>query len=78
MVEFTEPVERSTRLRSLVKTISWRVVATLITWIVVFLFTGGIAESTRITLVSAAFLTAGYYLHERIWARLRFTDSPAR
>ncbi|MBC7836814.1 DUF2061 domain-containing protein [Acetobacteraceae bacterium] len=58
--------------RSLLKTIIWRVVATLITLTVVFLFTGEIRQSTNITLVVAALLAAGYYFNERMWDKVEW------
>ena len=56
--------------RSLIKTIVWRVVATLITFVTVYAFTGAINKSTTITLTVAAFLAVGYYLNERIWDKI--------
>jgi uncharacterized membrane protein len=57
------------KIRSLKKTISWRVVATLITGTIVFLFTRKFSEATYITLTSAVVLTFFYYIHERIWRK---------
>jgi uncharacterized membrane protein len=56
--------------RSLTKTIVWRIVATLITLVVVFLFTGELQQATNITLVVAALLAVGYYFNERIWDKI--------
>lgn len=61
----------STRARSLTKAISWRVVATAVTWVVVFAFTGEVAETTGIAAVSAGILVIIYYIHERLWDRMR-------
>ena len=58
--------------RSLVKTIVWRVVATLITLAVVYLFTGEFQQATNITLVVAALLAVGYYFNERIWEKVEW------
>ncbi|MEK9180647.1 MAG: DUF2061 domain-containing protein [Patescibacteria group bacterium] len=66
-----KPVETSSRLRSLVKTISWRVVATGITGVIVFMFTGELYETTFITLTCAFVLMLAYYFHERIWSGIR-------
>ncbi|OHB05861.1 MAG: hypothetical protein A3A26_00915 [Candidatus Zambryskibacteria bacterium RIFCSPLOWO2_01_FULL_47_14] len=63
--------EEHSRTRSLKKTISWRIVATLITGIIVFLFTRKFSETTYITLVSAVVLMIFYYIHERIWNSIR-------
>lgn len=58
--------------RSLLKTIVWRIVATLITFIVVYGFTGAINKSTTITLSVAALLAVGYYINERIWDKIQW------
>ena len=57
------------RNRSLIKTITWRVIATFITLAIAFTFTGSFHEATLISLVTAMFLAVGYYHHERFWAR---------
>jgi len=62
--------EGHSRARSLKKTISWRIIATLITGIIVFLFTKEFSETTYITLTSAVVLMIFYYIHERIWSRI--------
>ncbi len=56
-----------TRARSLAKTLIWRVVATLITWLTLYYYTGRLGESTKITLVAAGVAMVSYYLYERIW-----------
>ena len=61
-----------TLMRSLLKTALWRGIATLITLAVVYSFTGSFGKSTTITLTAAAFLAAGYYLHERLWDRIEW------
>lgn len=58
--------------RSLLKTVVWRVVGTLITFVTVFIFTGEIHQATNITLVVAAFLAVGYYFNERIWDKIHW------
>lgn len=56
--------------RSLTKTITWRIAATLITWAVAYYYTGSIGGSLKLTLVAAAISMAGYYVHERIWNKI--------
>ncbi len=58
--------------RSIVKTVVWRVLATLITFITVYTFTGEIGPATTITLTAAALLAVGYYLHERFWDKVEW------
>ena len=55
---------------SLLKTASWRVLATLITGTVVFIYTGEIKEAGIMTTIAAVILTIVYYFHERFWVWL--------
>lgn len=64
-------VAKGSRVRSVLKTVSWRILATIITGIVVYLYTGKIGESSKITLTAALVLTVIYYLHERFWIWIR-------
>jgi len=58
--------------RTLTKTIVWRIIATLITLAVTYLFTGEIRQATNITLVVATLLMIGYYFNERIWDNIEW------
>jgi len=53
--------------RSLVKAISWRVVATLTTMAVVYLFTRRLTLAVEIGAVEVVAKLLFYYGHERIW-----------
>lgn len=63
--------EMYSRARSLKKTISWRIIATIITGTIIFLFTKKLSETTYITIASAVVLMIFYYIHERIWSKIR-------
>lgn len=67
-----------TRRRSLVKALSWRVFATLITMVVAFLMTGELAFAAKIGLFDTSAKLIVYFAHERVWQRIRFgkIDSP--
>ena len=58
--------------RSLIKAISWRVVALIITASIVWVVTGEIAFAAAVGGLDAAFKLGLYYLHERAWDRLSF------
>ena len=58
---------QETKTRSAVKTVLWRVIATLITWGTLYYFTGQLFESSKITIVAAIIGMAVYYLYERAW-----------
>lgn len=54
-------------VRSLAKTVSWRIVATSTTILLVFLFTGNFVISASVGSVELLSKTVIYYVHERIW-----------
>ena len=65
-------VAKEPRLRSIVKTLSWRVVATLITMFVAFIITGEGALALEIGIADTLIKLFAYYGHERAWAHLKF------
>ena len=64
--------------RSVAKTIIWRIVGTLITWAVVYGYTGQLASSTNISLIVAVFLAMGYYINERVWNNIQWGKAHVR
>ncbi|MGB7971508.1 MAG: DUF2061 domain-containing protein [Candidatus Deferrimicrobiaceae bacterium] len=61
-----------TQRRSILKTISWRVVATLITGGVAFVVTGRVDMAITVGLGDSLVKFFTYYLHERMWSKIRF------
>jgi len=59
-------------IRSLIKAISWRIVATLTTILLVFAFTGNWVLSSGVGFAELLLKIAIYYVHERIWNMLNF------
>ncbi|MCK4434988.1 DUF2061 domain-containing protein [Candidatus Bathyarchaeota archaeon] len=60
------------RVRSLIKSISFRIVATSATMSLVFLFTGDLAISASIGSLDFLVKLLIYYLHERVWNASNF------
>jgi len=58
---------RDSSLRSLVKTFIWRIIATLITFIIVYLVTGELSIAAAIGGIEVIVKTICYYFYERIW-----------
>ena len=56
--------------RTVVKAVSWRVIATLTTMTIVFLFTRKIFLSIGVGLVEIIAKITFYYLHERTWHKI--------
>ena len=53
--------------RSIAKSISWRVIASLTTMILVFVFTGKLALAAGIGFFEVIIKLTVYYAHERAW-----------
>ncbi|MEE8478236.1 MAG: adenylyl-sulfate kinase [Gemmatimonadales bacterium] len=64
-------VYSETSTRSVLKTISWRVVATLTTATIVWLVTGRLTLALAIGGIEAVSKMVLYYGHERLWDRIR-------
>jgi len=61
-------MERQTR--SVTKAASWRVVATGITTLLVYLFTRDLAIAGSVGMLEVLVKLVAYYLHERAWNRI--------
>lgn len=59
-----------TRLRSLVKTLIYRIVAIITIGTLTWYFTGNTYTVTVVVIVYNAVVWSFYYVHERIWARI--------
>lgn len=58
--------------RTILKTLSWRLVATGVTFLVAWLLTGRIAVAAGIGLSDTFIKLFAYYVHERAWNRVQF------
>ncbi len=58
--------------RSIVKTVSYRVVILILDFTAIYLFTGKITIALGFMIVSNIYTTIGYFLHERIWDRIKW------
>lgn len=58
---------QETHKRSVIKAVSWRFLGTLITGLVVYVFTGKLSLSFGIAGVEFFAKIIAYYIHERIW-----------
>jgi uncharacterized membrane protein len=54
-------------IRSMIKAISWRIVATLTTIILVVIFSKDLVLGTIVGITELIVKTVVYYVHERIW-----------
>ena len=57
-----------THKRSIVKSLTFRILATIITLVIVWIFTRDIVISSSVTIAENLLKMLIYYLHERAWA----------
>lgn len=63
-------LHHASHTRSLAKTITWRVAASIDTFVISFLITGSFGWAGSIASIEIVSKMAFYYLHERAWAHV--------
>ena len=58
--------------RSLVKTVSWRITGSGATFLISYLISGNFAVAGTIATIQLVSNTVLYFVHERIWNRIRW------
>ena len=58
--------------RSIAKTVSWRVMATIITGVVTYVLTGRLDFAVTVGLADTLVKVFIYYAHERMWTRISY------
>ncbi|MFC1708614.1 DUF2061 domain-containing protein [Candidatus Omnitrophota bacterium] len=58
--------------RTLVKTITWRIIALVTTIAVVYIYSGDVHESLVVGIGANFLKMFFYYIHERVWNRVDF------
>jgi len=59
-------------VRTIMKALSWRFVATLVTFSVAWLVTGKLTFAVEIGVADTLIKLGAYYFHERLWIRVQF------
>lgn len=71
------PAERTpSRGRSIVKALTYRVFIVCLDFVAIYIFTHKVEVALGFMLVSNIYTTVGYFLHERLWARIRWGAEP--
>ena len=65
-----------TKTRSIVKTISWRLVGSSAVLLISFLLTGSFALAGSIATVQLISNTILYFIHERVWNKIQWGITP--
>jgi uncharacterized membrane protein len=71
LLDDTRPSEETLQ-RSIVKTISYRVVILTLDFVSIYLFTGQIKVAFSFMIISNIYTTIGYFFHERIWDKIKW------
>ena len=64
-------VHRTTK-RSLVKAVTYRAVIIVLDFSVIYVLTGRVDVALGFMVISNIYTTAAYFVHERIWNRIRW------
>ena len=75
MIEKLLPISHKseeTLKRSLVKTISYRVVILILDFVSIYLFTGKTKVALSFMVVSNIYTTLIYFFHERMWGKIKW------
>jgi uncharacterized membrane protein len=67
----------ATRKRSIVKALTYRVIIVFLDFFAIYIFTHKVDIAVGFMVVSNIYTTVGYFLHERIWARIGWGVEPA-
>lgn len=59
-------------VRTIMKALSWRLLATCITFAVVWFVTGKLTLAAGIGVADTLIKLGAYYFHERLWIRVKF------
>lgn len=58
--------------RSLIKAVTYRIFIVCLDFLTIYLFTGKIRLAFGFMIVSNIYTSLGYFLHERVWNRIRW------
>ena len=71
------PTERTvSRKRSVVKALTYRLFIVCLDFGAIYIFTHKVEVALGFMIVSNIYTTVGYFLHERLWARIRWGTEP--
>jgi len=66
----------ATRKRSLVKALTYRVVIVCLDFLVVYVLTRKADVAVGFMIISNIYTSVGYFVHERVWARIKWGMAP--
>ncbi len=63
---------RASRKRSIMKAITYRGVIVCLDFLIIYLLTGQVKTAAGFMIISNIYTTVGYFLHERVWAGIKW------
>jgi uncharacterized membrane protein len=67
---------RASRKRSVVKAIIYRAIIVCLDFLVIYLLTGKVTTAAGFMIVSNLYTTFAYFVHERVWAGIKWGMEP--
>ncbi len=64
-----------THVRTIAKALTWRFIATVVTFSIAWLATGNLALAAEIGIIDTIIKLGAYYFHERAWISVKFGKS---
>jgi len=68
----------ASKKRSVVKAITYRGIIICLDFLVIYLLTGKVMTAAVFMVVSNIYTTVAYFLHERLWAGIRWGMEPQK
>ena len=62
-------------MRTLIKTLSWRVIGSTATFLISYIVTGQLVVATGIAITQMIVNTVLYYIHEIVWNKIKWGNS---
>jgi len=62
----------ASRKRSIVKAVTYRAIIVCLDFLVIYLLTGKARMAAGFMIVSNIYTTFGYFIHERVWAGIKW------
>jgi uncharacterized membrane protein len=66
----------ASRKRSIMKAITYRSIIVCLDFLVIYLLTGKVETAAGFMIVSNIYTSVGYFLHERVWAGIKWGLEP--
>ena len=60
------------RKRTLIRTITYRIIVTIVLAVISLVYTGNAFQATAITIVYSILATLVHYVHDRIWFKVKW------